>query len=101
MIRTLAEVEQEAIAAAVLSIPDKIEAARLLGIGKTTLYKKLKDLGIATPLRQSEALKEAPTPAAVPEKPPIKFLLIPSTPEEFESAHLRCPGCRALLVEGL
>jgi two-component system response regulator HydG len=29
-----------------------LAAARLLGIGKTTLYRKLKEYGIADPLRQ-------------------------------------------------
>jgi two-component system response regulator HydG len=28
---------------------DKLLAARLLGIGKTTLYRKLKEYGIGTP----------------------------------------------------
>jgi hypothetical protein len=111
-IRPLAELEQEAIATAVASIPDKLEAARRLGIGKTTLYRKLKDLGIvATPLRQSEVLRDltplhqsqslrfAPTPVAVPEpKPRPKFLFIPSTKEEDARAHLRCPRCRSLLL---
>ena len=31
---------------------DKLQAARLLGIGKTTLYRKLKEYGIADPLRE-------------------------------------------------
>ena len=30
---------------------DKLQAARLLGIGKTTLYRKLKEYGIADPMR--------------------------------------------------
>ena len=32
---------------------DKLTAARLLGIGKTTLYRKLKEYGIADPLRDN------------------------------------------------
>ena len=29
---------------------DKLQAARLLGIGKTTLYRKLKEYGIVDPM---------------------------------------------------
>jgi transcriptional regulator of acetoin/glycerol metabolism len=31
---------------------DKLQAAKLLGIGKTTLYRKLKEYGLAEPLRE-------------------------------------------------
>jgi hypothetical protein len=111
-IRPLAEIEREVIATAVACIPDKLEAARRLGIGKTTLYRKLKELDIVatpllqsevlrdlTPLQQSQALRFAPTPHAVPEpKPRPKFLFIPSTKEEDARAHLRCPRCRSILL---
>ncbi|MGA2990177.1 MAG: sigma-54 dependent transcriptional regulator [Candidatus Korobacteraceae bacterium] len=43
----IAEVERRAILTAVEQLHgDKLEAARLLGIGKTTLYRKLKEYGV-------------------------------------------------------
>jgi DNA-binding NtrC family response regulator len=53
-IRTLAEREREAILQAIRILHgDKLKAARLLGIGKTTLYRKLKDYGIADPMLEN------------------------------------------------
>jgi two-component system response regulator HydG len=50
---TLAEMERQAILGAIRALNgDKLQAARLLGIGKTTLYRKLKEYGIADPLRE-------------------------------------------------
>jgi two-component system response regulator HydG len=50
---TLAEMERQAILGAIRTLNgDKLQAARLLGIGKTTLYRKLKEYGIADPLRE-------------------------------------------------
>ena len=47
----LAELEREAILGAIRTLNgDKLKAARLLGIGKTTLYRKLKEYGIDDPL---------------------------------------------------
>ncbi len=46
-IMPLAELERRAILTAVEQLHgDKLEAARLLGIGKTTLYRKLKEYGV-------------------------------------------------------
>ena len=51
-LKTLAEMEKEAILGAIRTLGgDKLQAARLLGIGKTTLYRKLKEYGISDPLR--------------------------------------------------
>ncbi len=51
-VKTLAEMEREAILEAIRTLNgDKLQAAKLLGIGKTTLYRKLKEYGIADPLR--------------------------------------------------
>ena len=44
----IAEMEKQAILEAIERLHgDKLEAARLLGIGKTTLYRKLKEYGTA------------------------------------------------------
>ena len=46
----IAELERHAIIDAIRVLGgDKLKAARLLGIGKTTLYRKLKEYGIADP----------------------------------------------------
>ena len=48
---TLAEMERQAILSAIRTLHgDKLLAARMLGIGKTTLYRKLKEYGIGDPL---------------------------------------------------
>src|SRR5579862_5481856 len=52
-VKTLAELEHEAIVKAIRTLRgDKLQAAKLLGIGKTTLYRKLKEYGIADPLKE-------------------------------------------------
>ena len=52
-LKTLAEMEREAILGAIRTLNgDKLQAAKLLGIGKTTLYRKLKEYGIADPLHE-------------------------------------------------
>jgi formate hydrogenlyase transcriptional activator len=49
-VTTLSDLERTAILSAIHAVSgDKLEAARLLGIGKTTLYRKLKEYGIADP----------------------------------------------------
>jgi DNA-binding NtrC family response regulator len=49
-VKTLAEMEREAILNAIQALNgDKLQAAKLLGIGKTTLYRKLKEYGITDP----------------------------------------------------
>ena len=51
-VMTLADLERQAILGAIRTLNgDKLQAAKLLGIGKTTLYRKLKEYGIADPLR--------------------------------------------------
>ena len=53
-VKTLAELERDAILGAIRTLNgDKLQAAKLLGIGKTTLYRKLKEYGIADPLRRT------------------------------------------------
>ena len=51
----LADVERQAILDAIRILRgDKLQAAKLLGIGKTTLYRKLKEYGIADPMRDEK-----------------------------------------------
>jgi DNA-binding NtrC family response regulator len=53
-VKTLADLERDAILGAIRTLKgDKLQAAKLLGIGKTTLYRKLKEYGIIDPLRES------------------------------------------------
>lgn len=50
-VKSLANLEREAILGAIRALNgDKLQAAKLLGIGKTTLYRKLKEYGISDPL---------------------------------------------------
>jgi two-component system response regulator HydG len=50
-VTTLADMERQAILSAIRTLNgDKLQAAKLLGIGKTTLYRKLKEYGIADPM---------------------------------------------------
>ncbi len=52
-VKSLAELERQAILGAIRTLNgDKLQAARLLGIGKTTLYRKLKEYGIDDPLHE-------------------------------------------------
>jgi two-component system response regulator HydG len=47
-VRPLADLERDAILGAIRTLGgDKLQAAKMLGIGKTTLYRKLKEYGIA------------------------------------------------------
>ena len=49
-IRSIAEMEKQAILSTIRQLNgDKLMAAKLLGIGKTTLYRKLKEYGLAGP----------------------------------------------------
>jgi hypothetical protein len=117
-IRTLAELEREAIFNAMAAAPNTIVAAKLLGMGKTTLYRKLKELGYAesASLRQSEVLaisaaqallfRQAAALRTIPvrtnfttEKKPLRFLQIPSSRLESERATLRCPCCKTALID--
>jgi DNA-binding NtrC family response regulator len=46
----LADLERQAILGAIRALNgDKLQAAKLLGIGKTTLYRKLKEYGVSDP----------------------------------------------------
>lgn len=50
-VQSIAELEKQAILSTILQLNgDKLMAARLLGIGKTTLYRKLKEYGLTEEL---------------------------------------------------
>ena len=107
MIRPLAILEREAILAALEETNgDAKKASQLLGIGKTTLYRKLnqyrKEGVVITPpiLDHARALATIPvrTFDFPQSKPRPTFLRIPSTPLEKEQPKVCCPGCRTLLV---
>jgi len=50
-VQPIAELERQAILEAIRLLDgDKLKAAKLLGIGKTTLYRKLKEYGISDPV---------------------------------------------------
>jgi two-component system response regulator HydG len=50
-VKPIAELERQAILDAIRLLDgDKLKAAKLLGIGKTTLYRKLKEYGISDPV---------------------------------------------------
>jgi DNA-binding NtrC family response regulator len=52
-VKTLEHIERDAILGAIRLLKgDKLQAAKLLGIGKTTLYRKLKEYGVGDPLRE-------------------------------------------------
>jgi two-component system response regulator HydG len=52
-VKTLADLERDAILGTIRRLNgDKLQAAKLLGIGKTTLYRKLKEYGITEPLSE-------------------------------------------------
>jgi DNA-binding NtrC family response regulator len=52
-VTTLADLERQAILDAIQKLNgDKLQAAKVLGIGKTTLYRKLKEYRIAIPMRE-------------------------------------------------
>jgi DNA-binding NtrC family response regulator len=51
-VKKLAEQQRDAILSAIRIFKgDKLRAAKVLGIGKTTLYRKLKEYGIANPMQ--------------------------------------------------
>jgi transcriptional regulator of acetoin/glycerol metabolism len=52
-VKKLADQERDSILDAIRILNgDKLQAAKLLGIGKTTLYRKLKEYGIPDQLRE-------------------------------------------------
>ena len=85
VIRTLAEVERELILDAIAKCDgNHHEAARQLGIGKTTIWRKLHEYG--------EYPQSTPTPA-IRAKRLVPMLRIPSTAEEVARVNAKCPKC--------
>jgi Bacterial regulatory protein, Fis family len=88
--KTLEEVQREHITAVWEACGGQtMKAAKILGMGKTTMYRRLKKYGIR--------LEWAPRCKSVPivHRP---YLWLPRTQAEVETAHLRCPSCRALVM---
>lgn len=56
MIRPLREIEKQAILEAIMAMGGMVQAARALGIGKTTIYRKLNEYGIQ--VKANEILAE-------------------------------------------
>ena len=84
-VRTLAEVERELILDAIAKCSgNREEAARRLGIGKTTIWRKLREYG--------EYPQPAPTPA-IRARRLVPMLRIPSTAEEVARVNAKCPKC--------
>lgn len=108
-IQTLAMLEREAILRAVAEYANPTEAAAALGIGKTTIYRKLKEYGVrrrclqleakaeektdAKAVAQAEGLRSLKTPPATPQ-----FLMLAITREEIQSAALVCPRCGSKVI---
>lgn len=94
MMVTLAEIEREAILTAVGEFGLR-EAARCLGVGKTTIYRKLKEYGVKngdlrrTTVEQSAALATVRSP---------RFLMLPSSAAEVQKADLVCPKCMSRVI---
>lgn len=103
-IRPLAEVVRETIVNACIQTRNPMTAAKLLHIGRTTIYRKLRDFGLKTSgFAEGVAVPERPAPPPPPPPPPVpisrKLLLLPSTKAEEAQAHLKCPRCGAMLLE--
>ncbi len=114
MIRPLIELEREAILHALeLCQGNKYLASRELGIGKTTLYAKLRRFGVPRQrvhpprpvhasllLLQASALICSPRIFSNGHTPLATFLILPSTRAELDQANLKCPACKTRLLEG-
>jgi hypothetical protein len=90
MIRTMEEVERETILAAIKETGSAIETARLLKMGKTTVFRKLKKWGVPVPGTNGLRKKKIPAPVL----PSKQYLMLPRTPQELKAAQFRCPGCQ-------
>jgi hypothetical protein len=89
-VKRMEEVERDTITAAIAQCDGSyLRAAQELGIGKTTVYNKMRKWGMHQPQRGQNARAEQPPPA-----PPTPILLlIPTSREEQARANLRCPKC--------
>jgi DNA-binding NtrC family response regulator len=68
MIRTMEEVERETVLAAIQETGSAIETARLLKMGKTTVFRKLKKWGVPVPGTNGLRKKKIPAPALPPKQ---------------------------------
>lgn len=93
----MAEIERDAIITAIEKCEGRrLDAARLLDIGKTTLYRKLSQYGIVIDKKkrpnfqsQAQALSTVKTP---------RFLRLAVTTEEIANANAQCPSCQAKII---
>jgi transposase len=92
--KILFEVEREAILTALEASGDRVvEAAKALGVGKSTLFRKLKQYGCQRRPYCRHDLKP------VQNKPQSKeFLRLPRNDQEFGEANLVCPVCKSHLM---
>lgn len=90
---TLAELEREAILNAVRE-HGTLGAATELGVGKTTIYRKLKEYGVKS-VRGPETDGRA---AALSTVRSPRFLVLPLSAEEVQAADLVCPKCMTRVI---
>jgi len=94
---TLAQIARDAIISALAEVQgDRKKAADMLGIGKTTVYRKCQEYGI--PMQRKQARRVDGSPDALLTVRTPRFLKIPVTPEEYKVANAVCPSCRAKLI---
>ena len=97
-VRPLAEVERAAILAAVQACDgDRALAAKLLGIGQTTIYRKLVEWGSILPPKAARVAPFGKPEALVTVKTP-RFLRVAATRSEIAQSNAQCPSCRAKLI---
>jgi transposase len=96
MTKTLFEVEREAILAALEASGDcVVEAAKALGVGKSTLFRKLKQYGCQRRPYCRHDLKPVQLKPSFQSK---EFLKLPRNDQEFGEANLVCPVCHSRLM---
>jgi hypothetical protein len=95
--RLLAEVEREYVLAVLSEYHgDRYAASRALGIGRTTLYRKLGEWGIASDNRNGKRVLGNPAVLATIQTP--RFIRLATTPEELAAANAICPSCKRKVI---
>lgn len=91
-IKTLVELERLAIQHALLVEPDLQKAAVLLGVSKTTIYRKVKEFGLT---RGASLLAMAKPLAEIKQG---RFLLLPRNEIERKQCEFTCPKCQSAVM---